>query len=726
MPCLYFNSYSLFKNLLFHFEQNLLKLNQKLYFNSKNFKKQIENCDNSNLNSMDVELEINECCLDECLKKKFNYNSQVPLMKETLDFKFSFFKSLKTNSFKYKTNISIDEFKSIFYFLKNNPFTITECDKNIGTAIISNELYKELSLKHLSNSIYYETIDLNPLNSTQLIIKNELNYLFSNKHISKNLYKRLILNECKLGKFRILPKLHKDKFGFRPIINCKNHPTSNICILIDFILQPFVRKSPSFIQDSQNFIQKTINNSFPLNSKIYSLDFESLYTNIILDDALKIISDFISNNFNSDEITSTGFHTLLKLIFNNNVFSFQNFFFRQIKGIAMGSNCGPSIANLFVHCLETNYLNIHKPLCYYRFIDDIFVIIKNDSDINFLINNFESLSLNISSEKIVNFLDLNICISPSNGFLNYSLYIKKTNTFSYLLNTSNHPSFIFKNIPKSLFFRLKRICSFSHDYFYYSRILIKQLIDRGYDSETLSKICRMVYNLDKKSILEYKIKNKNSTSKNIYFQLPYNMNYNLNTNINSAFNSINSNSYLLNYNFKFINSIEPNISSLFIHKFKLNKTFKMNYKKCDNINCLICSFSDNSSYIKIDDFFLPLLNTSSCLSKNIIYIIKCLKCNVFYIGESIILKRRMRTHIVSCLNNYSSSHTSCVYKHFNSSLHNISTDFRFYIFKTDVSDLMDRKNIETQLIHLFKVFNINILNEKINDIYYYKKFVNLF
>jgi hypothetical protein len=152
----------------------------------------------------------------------------------------------------------------------------------------------------------------------------------------------------------------------------------------------------------------------------------------------------------------------------------------------------------------------------------------------------------------------------------------------------------------------------------------------------------------------------------------------------------------------------------------------MNYRKCNDLNCLVCKYSEIASFIKLDDFVLPLLNISSCTSRNIIYIIKCQKCNVFYIGESIILKRRMRTHIISCINNYSSSHTSCVYKHFNSFSHNLTSDFRFFIFKTDVSELMDRKNIETQLIHLFRVLNINILNEKINNIYYYKKFVKLF
>ena len=51
-------------------------------------------------------------------------------------------------------------------------------------------------------------------------------------------------------------------------------------------------------------------------------------------------------------------------------------FYRQIKGIAMGSKSGPSIANIFVFIFEKEFLRIHRPIFYKRFIDDIFMIIK--------------------------------------------------------------------------------------------------------------------------------------------------------------------------------------------------------------------------------------------------------------------------------------------------------------------------------------------------------------
>jgi hypothetical protein len=295
-----------------------------------------------------------------------------------------------------------------------------------------------LVLEHLNDSKTYKKLTSNPLDETNKIIFKTLESLKRNKHSSKSFCSKLYNKNSKLGCIRLLAKLHRTTLGFRPIINCVSHPLIFICLLIDLILQPFVKKTSSFILDSQNLIQKSSNKFFPVNSKLYSCDFESLYTNINLEDALKLICEFISKNFKSDDISAFGFHELLKLVFENNVFEFNGYFFKQISGIAMGAKCAPSIANFYLSILEEKFLTLHRPLFYYRFIDDIFVILDNLFNIDLLTNNFKNLKLNVVSEKSVVFLDLIIQLDPNTGLLNFSLYTKKTNTFSYLLSTSNH------------------------------------------------------------------------------------------------------------------------------------------------------------------------------------------------------------------------------------------------------------------------------------------------
>ena len=57
-----------------------------------------------------------------------------------------------------------------------------------------------------------------------------------------------------------------------------------------------LKKLILFLKDSQNLIQETESLKIEKNAKIYFLDFESFYTNIRLNDALSIITNFFKIN----------------------------------------------------------------------------------------------------------------------------------------------------------------------------------------------------------------------------------------------------------------------------------------------------------------------------------------------------------------------------------------------------------------------------------------------
>ena len=153
-----------------------------------------------------------------------------------------------------------------------------------------------------------------------------------------------------MGKFYILFKLHKSDFGIRPIINCLDHPLVGLCYFLDLILQFFVKKTESYIKDSQNLLQILENLKIDNcnNYHLYSADFSSLYTEIDSNDAIFEITQFLSKNFKSDHIDNIGLNSILKLIFFNNIFTFNSLFLLQINGLSMGCKCGPSVSNLYV------------------------------------------------------------------------------------------------------------------------------------------------------------------------------------------------------------------------------------------------------------------------------------------------------------------------------------------------------------------------------------------
>ena len=190
----------------------------------------------------------------------------------------------------------------------------------------------------------------------------------------------------------------------------------------------------------------------------------------------------------------------------------------------MGTSCGPSVANLYLYLMEKNWLEVNNPLVYYRFIDDIFIIDKqlNKQELK---DQFPNLTLNIVSDKKVQFLDLNIKINKIKNKLEFSQFIKPTNSFQYLRTSSNHPNSIFKNIPKALFIRIRRICSDYSEYLAESRDLILKLMSRGYDYKYLSKIRYIIGNIEIEKILPYNDKTQYCKTDKINFKISFDYNY---------------------------------------------------------------------------------------------------------------------------------------------------------------------------------------------------------
>ena len=208
-------------------------------------------------------------------------------------------KSLSELSYKNQKNLNDDQFKIINDYLLEKPFLILSCDKNIGFSLIQKDLYIKLANEHLLNNKTYEKISYNPLKETTFKINKELSNLNKDGHISDQLFQKLLVNKCSLGKFKIMPKLHKASFGIRPIVSSINHPTSKLCFFVDYIFKDFISNSETVLKDSQNLIQDAHKIICDQDTVLYSMDFVSLYTNIDSKHAIDTIMDYISLNFNS-------------------------------------------------------------------------------------------------------------------------------------------------------------------------------------------------------------------------------------------------------------------------------------------------------------------------------------------------------------------------------------------------------------------------------------------
>ena len=464
-------------------------------------------------------------------------------------------------------------------------------------------------------------------------INNDLSSLFNNGNINKNLFEKLYIKEDEKvsnGILKIMPKIHKNEFGIRPIISCLSHVTSKICKAIEIMLNPFIKNVKHILKDSQQLLQELENFSYNGNMNLYSCDFESLYTKIDSLQAINTISLFVNFKTNiliKHKIDFQAFKTFLTIIFTCNNFKYKNFYYLQCIGIPMGCICGPSIANMYIYILEISWLNLNPDLIYYRFIDDIFIASKLDLDLENFRLIFLYLKLNIVKDNEVVFLDLKITFSNILEKFQFDLYIKPTNTFGYLLPISNHPEHIFKNIPCSLIKRIRRICSSYNNYLFHTRNLLIQLLKRGYNINLINGLIRSIGEIKRKDLLPYKseyIKNKN----NLKFFLTYDSKIKFIKKVlyNNFYKFSQENIFINNKNLMLIYQINKNFGSVLIDQLKTDKKLKFSYKKCNSFNCNICKFSLNFHFIKNSNICFPILSNSSCDSIGCIYCIICLKC----------------------------------------------------------------------------------------------------
>ena len=138
-----------------------------------------------------------------------------------------------------------------------------------------------------------------------------------------------------------------------------------------------------------------------------------------------------------------------------NCFSFADSYYKQINGVAMGRKMGPSYANLFVGYIEHEFFNQYngpKPELYRHYIDDcVGATSSTREELTFItaVNWFHpalKYTWEISETSLV-FLDIKLSIE-GNGLCT-SVHYKPTDSHSYLLHSSSHPSHVKNSIPYS-------------------------------------------------------------------------------------------------------------------------------------------------------------------------------------------------------------------------------------------------------------------------------------
>ena len=267
-----------------------------------------------------------------------------------------------------------------------------------------------------------------------ILLKN----LVKNKDIPETLGNCLRTVGSQPAKLYGLPKVHKKDISMRPVLSMVNTAQYTIAKYLDHLLKPLLF-SKYECKDSFEFVNFISNLEVNTNTEhMVSFDVVSLFTNVPLNETIDLCCEIWKMNTEGQKFLSVfAFKELLLFATSNVNFLFNEEWYKQVDGVAMGSPLAPTLASIFLSSIEDKinlFMGI-KPNVYKRYVDDIFLVFSHEKYILPFLNYLNSLHGNIKftveNEKsgFLPFLDIMI----ERKLLNYEtgIYRKPTDTGLY-------------------------------------------------------------------------------------------------------------------------------------------------------------------------------------------------------------------------------------------------------------------------------------------------------
>ena len=293
--------------------------------------------------------------------------------------------------------------------------------------------------------------------------------MLKNGEIDAKTRSHLLMAKPQFGKFYLLPKIHKrtHEVPGRPVISNMGTATENISGFLEYHLKEIVPNIPHILEDTRDFLERIEKlRQVPENAILVTFDVVGLYPSIPHADGIEAMKYYLEK-FKTSKVSTGSLCELANLILKNNIFEFNDKFYQQCHGTAIGTKFAPPYANLFLAYLEEHTILKDAPLqpdLWWRYLDDVFCIWTHGEE---ALKTFEQFlngvhpTINFTSKIMknnsVDFLDVQL--TKQGNMLSTDLYTKPVDTHQYLHSSSCHPFNCKKSIAYGQALRLKRICS---------------------------------------------------------------------------------------------------------------------------------------------------------------------------------------------------------------------------------------------------------------------------
>lgn len=549
-----------------------------------------------------------------------------------------------------KSNLAPGENMALKELINNPDIVIKPADKGSVVVVMDRDQYLWEGYKQLENKNYYSKLNKPIYKDTLLEIAQIFQKIYEKKLINAKQRNYLMGDtEPRARRFYLLPKIHKDPSKWhkpfeippgRPIVSDCNSESYRSAEYIDYFLNPLAKLHKSYIKDTYDFIEKIKTLIIPQNSILFTIDVDSLYTNIEITEGIQAVKEIFQKN----QVKNRPDRELLKLLEINlvkNDFEFDNKFYLQIKGTAMGKKFAPAYADIFMAAWEMTALEKCrlKPLHYFRYLDDIWGVWTHsagefDTFLDTLNNHNPSIKLKATTNcHSIDFLDTTTFKGPrfiTEHKLDVKVFFKDTDTHALLHKSSFHPKHTFAGLVKSQLLRFHRICTQKEDFLIATKVLFRALSSRGYSRSFLRKCFRVF--LQTKPIT-------------VTTALPFVTTY--------SPSSVSLVKNIKNNFEKIISSSNLNIDIKIIAAFRKNKNLKDHLVRAKLKSGQTSQSNPHTNYFKqikyVYDSSLKKVFTTATQgdihTKNCVYLITCKQCNMKYVGEtSLTIQVRLTCH----------------------------------------------------------------------------------
>ena len=615
-------------------------------------------------------------------------------------------------------NLSKGEREALSYLIKLQKLSkivIIKCDKTGGFAIVNRDDYVNNILEMLEASLVdskgvenrcYELINATNIEEQHDQIKHIVKFGLDKGFYDKRVADALIPKEPKCGRLYGLLKDHKtipegkQIPPMRLVISGSGSNTESISRMLDFYIKPLVKKLPSYIEDTKDFLNslEVFNEDIiPMDVIPVSIDVVSLYGSIKPEDAITSVRKALHLRTKGlkEEMPTDFLMELLRLVLECNTFEFDGKVYQQKQGIATGTVAAPSIANLDMGNKEKEILSTKNPYIkniykgyYKRYIDDIFLMFRGTrAELQGLMEYMNGLFPTIKftssydcENRSVEYLDVKIKIRD--GKITTDVYRKPMSCNTYLESTSCHPRHTKVNIAYGIALRMKMICSEEALFEKNVKNLVKWLSEKGHDLNNTLNMIDKARKMDRKVLLKKKVKIETEKSIFVYPYIPgipsiskvlYDHKNNLDT--DKELQKVFKDGFMVAY------KRNKNLSELLCRarlypdSDKIIRKSDIGWYNCEK--CLSCKHSFTSRkevHFYSQNRDMKLRSRLCCLDSNVVYIIECRRCLLQYGGST---EQKYRLRCDQWRSDIKiNSKMSQVIEHFNSKNHEVQRDFR--------------------------------------------------